>query len=181
MQINFFVEADEESLMEQSFVTNHPQIQTITWHEPHCWPVFSFNNSCPKSFGFCFFPPTTTNPFLTYIIAFLPHLLSFYFLLKSLLRGLYYAFVRDPLTQWCSMMTKVVWVFILTSLAWNEISQKPEGGGGRLTVDYLAQKTYIMHCNLILSHPLHKSNLCKARMIALGQHFGIAISPIADL
>ena len=128
---------------------------------------------------FAFFP-YTTNPFLTYIIAFLPHLLSFYFLLKSLLRGLYYAFVRDPLTQWCSMMTKVVWVFILTSLAWNEISQKPEGGGGRLTVDYLAQKTYIMQHNLILSHPLHKSNLC-ARMIALGQHFGIAISPIADL
>ena len=93
---------------------------------------------------FAFFP-YTTNPFLTYIIAFLPHLLSFYFLLKSLLRGLYYAFVRDPLTQWCSMMTKVVWVFILTSLAWNEISQKPEGGGGRLTVDYLAQKTYIIN------------------------------------
>ena len=48
---------------------------------------------------FAFFPYHYTNPFLTYIIAFLPHLLSFYFLLKSLLRGLYYAFVRDPLTQ----------------------------------------------------------------------------------
>ena len=102
----------------------------------------------PGFFSFSPLASTTTNPFLSLDIHHripFPPLFSFYFLLKSLLRGLYYAFVRDPLTQWCSMMTKVVWVFILTSLAWNEISQKPEGGGGRLTVDYLAQKTYIIN------------------------------------
>lgn len=112
----------------------------------------------PGFFSFSPLASTTTNPFLSLDIHHripFPPLFSFYFLLKSLLRGLH-AF--DPLTQWCSMMTKVVWVFILTSLAWNEISQKPEKeeGGEKINSGLFGSKNIhhdSTYDNLILSHP----------------------------